>query len=132
VLLNYRDFDGFYRSCENTILAVKEAAMAGELAEDTNRPQPAPELWGAIEKLIWQGDFQGRFKDKEWVREMYEQRIETIKATVPEERLIVWELGVDGWEPLAGALGVEVPDKPFPHLHDTNEFRTEFGLPAMA
>jgi hypothetical protein len=21
-----------------------------------------------------------------------------------------------------------VPDEPFPHLHDTNEFRTEFGL----
>jgi hypothetical protein len=25
-------------------------------------------------------------------------------------------------------LGVDVPDEPFPHLHDTNEFRTEFGL----
>jgi hypothetical protein len=23
---------------------------------------------------------------------------------------------------------VDVPDKPFPRLHDTNEFRTEFGL----
>src|SRR5215207_7381928 len=29
VLLNYRDFDGFYKSCQNTILAVKQAAMAG-------------------------------------------------------------------------------------------------------
>jgi len=35
---------------------------------------------------------------------------------------------VDGWEPICNALGVEVPDKPFPRLHDTNEFRTEFGL----
>jgi hypothetical protein len=42
VLLNYRDFDGFYRSCENTILAVKEAAMAGELKEDANREGPSP------------------------------------------------------------------------------------------
>ena len=31
VLLNVRDFDGWYSSCENTILAVKQAAMAGEL-----------------------------------------------------------------------------------------------------
>jgi hypothetical protein len=128
VLLNFRDFEGFYKSCQNTILAVKEAAQAGELAEDPNRPPPSPELWGVIEKLIWQGDFQGRFKDKEWVRQMYEERIETIKARVAEDRLIVWELGKDGWEPLAEALGVEVPDKEFPHLHDTNEFRTEFGL----
>jgi Sulfotransferase domain len=132
VLLNVRDFEGFYRSCENTILAVKEAAMAGELAEDTNRDPPSPELWGVIEKLVWQGDFQGRFKDKDWVRAMYDERIETIKATVPPERLTVWELGVDGWEPLADMLGVEAPDKEFPHLHDTNEFRTEFGLPALA
>ena len=132
VLLNYRDFDGFYESCKNTILAVKEAAMAGEIEQDANRDQPAPELWEVIEKLIWQGDFQGRFRDKERVRDLYFKRIETIKATVPPDRLIVWELGVDGWEPLADALGVEAPDKPFPHLHDTNEFRTEFGLPALA
>jgi hypothetical protein len=51
---------------------------------------------------------------------------------VPPDRLIVWELGVDGWEPLADALGVEAPDKPFPRLHDTAEFRSEFGLPALA
>jgi hypothetical protein len=131
VLLNVRDFDGFYKSCENTILAVKEAAQAGELSQDANREQPAPELWGAIEKLIWQGDFQGRFKDKEWVRGMYYDRIETIKREVSSDRLVYWELG-DGWEPLADALGVAAPDEPFPHLHDTNEFRTEFGLPALA
>ena len=131
VLLNVRDFDGFYKSCANTILAVKEAAQAGELPEDANRDQPAPELWGVIEKLIWQGDFQGRFQDKEWVREMYWDRVETIKREVPADRLVYWELG-DGWQPLADALGVEAPDKPFPHLHDTNEFRTEFGLPALA
>ena len=64
VLLNYRDFDGFYKSCKNTILAVKEAAMAGELEQDANRDGPSPELWGVIEKLIWQGDFQGNFKDR--------------------------------------------------------------------
>ena len=131
VLLNVRDFDGFYTSCTNTILAVKQAAQAGELAQDANRDQPAPELWGAIEKLIWQGDFQGRFEDKEWVRGMYYDRIETIKREVPSDRLVYWELG-DGWEPLADALGVDVPDTPFPHLHDTNEFRSEFGLPALA
>ncbi|MBN1529748.1 MAG: hypothetical protein JW895_11840 [Thermoleophilaceae bacterium] len=131
VLLNVRDFDGFYKSCTNTILAVKQAAQAGELEQDANREQPAPELWGVIEKLIWQGDFQGRFQDKEWVRQMYYERIETIKREVPADRLVYWELG-DGWEPLADALGVDVPDEPFPHLHDTNEFRSEFGLPALA
>ncbi len=131
VLLNVRDFDGFYKSCANTIMAVKEAAAAGELEQDASREPPAPELWGVIDKLIWEGDFQGRFKDKEWAREMYWDRVETIKREIPADRLVYWELG-DGWEPLADALGVEAPDKPFPHLHDTNEFRAEFGLPALA
>ena len=128
VLLNHRDFDGWYKSVENTILAVKLAAQAGEMKEDANRPGPAPELWGVIEKLIWQGDFQGKFQDREWTRQMYYDRIETIRSTVDSERLIDWELGRDGWEPICEKLGVPVPDKPFPHLHDTNEFRTEFGL----
>jgi hypothetical protein len=128
VLLNVREFDGWYRSCENTLLAVKQAAMADELPEDANREGPSPELWEIIEKMIWQGDFQGMFADREWTRRMYDDRIETIKRTVAPERLIVWELGRDGWEPIAKALGVEAPDKPFPRLHDTNEFRTEFGL----
>lgn len=132
VLLNVRDFDGWYKSVENTILAVKLAAQAGEVSQDANRPQPHPALWGVIERLIWQGDFQGKFQDRDWVRAMYESRIEEIKAEIGPDRLIVWELGVDGWEPLADALGVPVPDEPFPRLHDTNEFRTEFGLPALA
>ena len=39
--------------------------------QDANRERRRPSLWEVIEKLIWQGDFQGRFEDKEWVREMY-------------------------------------------------------------
>ncbi|MQA01166.1 MAG: sulfotransferase family protein [Dehalococcoidia bacterium] len=131
VLLNVRDFDGFYKSCANTILAAKEGAIAGTLAKDANRPPPAPELLTVIEKLIWEGDFRGRFADKEWVRRMYYDRIEAIKATVPPERLTLWNLGVDGWAPLAEMLDVEAPDKEFPRLHDTNEFRNEFGLPPL-
>lgn len=132
VVLNTREFEGWYASVENTILAVKLAAEAGELAPDANRPQPHPALWGVIERLIWQGDFEGRFQDREWTRRMYEARIEEIKAAIGPDRLTVWELGVDGWEPLAAILGVEAPEEPFPRLHDTNEFRAEFGLPALA
>jgi hypothetical protein len=29
----------------------------------------------------------------------------------------------EGWEPLCDFLGVEAPDKPFPHLNDTDTFR---------
>jgi hypothetical protein len=130
VLLNVRDFDAFYESCQNTLLAVKRAALAGELPQDMPRMPPS-ELWLVIEKLVWQGDFQGRFEDRDWIRGMYHDRIAMIKEYVPADRLVVWDLGVDGWQPLADALGVPAPDSPFPHLHDTNEFRLACGLPAL-
>jgi len=132
VLLNVRDFDGFYQSCQNTIWAVRQAAQAGELAQDANRPPPSPQLWEVIGKLIWEQDFQGRFEDQEFTRRLYEDRIERIKSTVSPERLTVFQLGTDGWETLADMLGVDPPDTEFPHLHDTDEFRAEFGLPALA
>jgi Sulfotransferase domain len=131
VLLNVREFDGWYRSMQNTIRAAK-VTPPDQLVQDANRPLPNPLLWQVIDRLIWEGDFRGRFEDREWVREMYERRIEEIKATIAPERLTVWELGVDGWEPLAAMLGVEAPDEPFPRMHDTSEFRSEFGLPALA
>jgi hypothetical protein len=131
VLLNVREFEGWYRSMQNTIRAAK-VTPPEQLAPDANRPSPNPLLWGVIDSLVWEGDFQGRFEDKDWVREMYEARIAEIKSTIGPDRLTVWELGVDGWEPLAAMLGVEVPQEPFPRLHDTNEFRTELGLPALA
>ena len=132
VLLNYRDFDGFYKSCQNTIWAVKQAAQAGELEQDANRPPPSPQLWEVIGTLIWEKDFQGRFEDKEFVRGLYEARLEKIRTTVPAERLYEFELGVDGWEVIGEMLGVETPDGDFPHLHDTEEFRAEFGLKPVA
>lgn len=131
VLLNVRPFEPWYRSMANTIRAAK-VTPPDQLQQDANRPLPNPLLWQVIDKLIWEDDFQGRFEDEAWVREMYDARIAEIKATIGPERLTVWELGVDGWEPLAAMLGVPVPDEPFPRLHDTAEFRSEFGLPALA
>lgn len=131
VLLNVREFEAWYRSMANTIRAAR-VTPPDQLQQDANRPLPNPLLWQVIDRLLWEGEFQGRFEDKAWVREVYDARIAEIKATIAPERLTVWELGVDGWEPLAAMLGVAVPDEPFPRLHDTAEFRSEFGLPALA
>ncbi|TMK82221.1 MAG: sulfotransferase family protein, partial [Actinobacteria bacterium] len=41
--------------------------------------------------------------------------------------LLEWQPG-DGWAPLCEALGVAVPDDPFPHVNSTAEFRAMAGL----
>jgi len=45
-----------------------------------------------------------------------------VRAEAPPDRLVDWQPG-DGWEPLCAALGVPVPDAPFPHVNTTAEFR---------
>ena len=36
-----------------------------------------------------------------------------VRAAAPADRLLEWRPG-DGWEPICAALGVDVPDEPFP------------------
>ena len=57
----------------------------------------------------------------------YEAHIAAVRAGVPAEQLVEWQPG-DGWGPLCDALGVAVPDAPFPHANSTDDFRTMVGL----
>jgi hypothetical protein len=51
----------------------------------------------------------------------YERHNAAVRAEVPADRLVEWQPG-DGWGPLSAALGVPVPDEPFPHTNTTEEF----------
>jgi hypothetical protein len=57
----------------------------------------------------------------------YLAHIDAVRAAVPLARLVEWTTG-DGWAPLCAALGVPVPDEPFPHVNTTAEFRSRIGL----
>lgn len=57
----------------------------------------------------------------------YEAHNARVRAEVPADRLVEWQPG-DGWAPLCDALGVDVPDRPFPHENDTASFRKMAGL----
>jgi hypothetical protein len=46
----------------------------------------------------------------------FESYNRTVVATVPPERLLVWQAD-DGWAPLCAALHVPLPIEPFPHLN---------------
>jgi hypothetical protein len=54
----------------------------------------------------------------------YNQWIEEVKATVPKERLLIFN-AKQGWKPLCEFLGVPVPanNQPFPHVSETAEFK---------
>jgi len=46
---------------------------------------------------------------------------EAVKATIPPERLLVFDVR-EGWDPLCAFLGVPVPDNAFPRTNDRVEF----------
>ena len=52
----------------------------------------------------------------------YDAHNAAVRDAVPADRLVEWRAG-DGWEPLCTALGVPVPEEPFPHVNTTEEFQ---------
>ncbi|KAL6063435.1 Sulfotransferase family protein [Balamuthia mandrillaris] len=60
--------------------------------------------------------------DKQKAVKYFKARDEEVLRTVPKEKLLVFHPG-DGWEPLCKFLGVPIPDEPFPHVNDTEDFK---------
>jgi len=83
--------------------------------------------WGSYIELIrgmWEcsGLMPGGIESTpEAMAEAMERYHEEVKRTVPSDRLLVWSVR-DGWDPLCEFLEVPVPDMPFPHLNDTEQF----------
>ena len=73
------------------------------------------------DKVVFQDTFSGRFEDRAFAIGVFEAHIEEVRRTIPEERLLVYQVG-DGWEPLCKFLGRPVPDRDFPHANSRDEF----------
>lgn len=76
-----------------------------------------------VERMFWspEGSFPAGGETQEQLIEAMVRHNELVKATVPADRLLVWEV-TEGWEPLCEFLGVEVPDEPMPHANDRETF----------
>ena len=66
--------------------------------------------------LILRDKVFGGDMSREHIIETFEKHNESVKAVIPKERLLVYRVQ-DGWEPLCEALGVPVPDEPFPRYN---------------
>ena len=59
--------------------------------------------------------------DPEDVMAGYRRWLVEVRAEIAPERLVEWQPG-DGWEPICRALGVPVPNLPFPHENSTADY----------
>jgi hypothetical protein len=107
LLSTRRDAETWWRSADNTIF------------DGLRRGIPPPEFLAMWKQLARRG-FTERLEHDPAVA-AYERHNADVRATADPGRLVEWQPG-DGWQPLCTALGVDVPDQPFPHANSTEEF----------
>ena len=115
VLLSVRDPDGWYESVINTI-------YISMMRPTTKDPLQRKQL-DMARKIVLEQHFNGRFEDKNYAIDIYNRHIEMIRETVPENRLLVFDVS-EGWRPLCEFLKVPVPDGPFPCVNTTEQFKS--------
>ena len=67
------------------------------------------------------GPMREHLDDRACMTDYFRQHTEAVKAAIPPERLLIYEVG-EGWEPLCKFLGVPVPAEPYPSENSREEF----------
>jgi len=115
VLLSVRDSaEQWWRSFEATI----HAGLSQPVPPD--RPEWAERRQVTLEML--DRTFTPGWRERDGAMAGYEAHNAAVREAVPAGRLVEWRAG-DGWEPICAALGVPVPEEPFPHVNTTAEFQ---------
>lgn len=129
VLLTTRDPERWYQSARQTIYEGTNSFESSILAKII---PPFGGMVKMVESLIWDGTFNGRFKDKTYAIQVFNDHIAKVKRVVPPEKRLVYEVK-EGWGPLCEFLGVPIPaDKPFPHLNDKAIFKKRIKMQKLA
>lgn len=117
VLLTVRDPKKWYDSARATIL---NPDSGGRMTEFFAK-NPAMADFPAFRDAMSERGFRREATEAEQVA-FFLQHIDTVRATVEPERLLVYEVS-QGWEPLCVFLGVDVPDEPFPRVNESGSFQ---------
>jgi hypothetical protein len=128
VLLSVRPAEDWVRSMRPTVWGIFHGdSVIHHVSEARAALDP---LWRRYTNLMAQmswdeergGALAGETYSDEGLAAAMERWNERVQATVPAERLLVWD-PAEGWEPLCEFLEVDVPAEPLPRLNDTSSFR---------
>jgi len=118
VLLTVRSADSWWKSARSTIMEIGTVVPRW-----ARRWIPRLRIDGEmVNGTVWDKMFSGRQFDEAYAKQVFLDHIAEVKAAIPPERLLVYEVR-QGWEPLCAFLGKPVPETPFPHVNDTADFR---------
>ena len=115
VLLSVRDSaEQWWRSFEATIHAGLSRPVPADQPEWAERRQ--------VTLAMLDRTFTPRWRERDGAMAGYDAHNAAVREAVPAGRLVEWRAG-DGWAPICAALGVPVPEEPFPHVNTTAEFQ---------
>jgi Sulfotransferase domain len=115
VIHTVRPEEHWWRSFSQTIATL--------LTSDQEMPPP-PHVLAVMQvatQIISVQTFGGALTDREAALAAYRRRTEEVRAAIPTERLLVFDVA-EGWQPLCRFLDVPVPVTPFPRLNSTEEW----------
>jgi hypothetical protein len=107
IVLSTRSAESWWRSASQTIFPTSAKA--------------AGTPWHAMWMELAKNRFTARLDDREAAIAAYERHNAEVRARAPKARLLEWTAR-EGWAPLCRALGVPIPDEPFPHANSTEAF----------
>ena len=111
VLLSVRESaEEWWQSADATILPVARMALA-------------PDWSDSRDFLTLLERFAGtkQWDDRETLMAAYERHCAAVRAHTPPHRLLEWR-AVEGWDPICRALGMPIPDMPFPWRNRRSEW----------
>jgi hypothetical protein len=115
VIHTTRSPEAWYESAKRTIYKFSTADIP-------NIPENLAMVRALAKNLVWEGELQGKFENKEEAMRLFLEHDEDVKRTVPADRLLIFNTGEDGWDKLCSFLGKEVPNKPWPHVNQSENF----------
>ncbi len=110
VLSTRRDAAEWWESCDATVFPILRRDSYPEFAD-----------WFAMAQALVVREMGANWDNAATAQAFYQRYNAAVRAEAPPERFVDWQAS-DGWEPLCAALGVPVPDEPFPHVNSRAEF----------
>ena len=110
VLHTVRDPDKWWESTQATIFAPGSAPL---------------QAGGSLRDRFFNsfvGPLRAHLADRAYMTDYFRRHTEAVKAAIPAERLLVFEVG-EGWDRLCKFLGVPVPAEPYPSENSTADFQ---------
>ncbi len=117
VILTLRNSESWYESVMKTIWQVSKERRAKGANEASSL---------MVFELIWDGIFNGRMSDKDYVIAQYEKHNQRVIDEVPKEKLLVFE-AKEGWPSLCEFLDCSIPETGYPNVNTTKEFVTRLA-----